>query len=69
MKVTTLIPDKLVEEVKNLSKGKNITDSLLIALREWVAIQKLRLLTDGIKKKPLKFRSDAETLRSLNRRS
>jgi len=42
MKVTALIPDELVAEVKQLTQGKNITESLIIALDEWVAIQKRR---------------------------
>jgi hypothetical protein len=42
MKVTALIPDELVEEVKHLTQGKNITDSLTIALNEWVESQKTK---------------------------
>lgn len=42
MKVTALIPDELVEEVKHLTQGKNITDSLIIALNEWVESQKTK---------------------------
>ncbi len=40
MKVTALIPDELVNEVKYLTQGKNITESLTIALNEWVENQK-----------------------------
>lgn len=35
MKVTALIPDELIEKVKAKSGGKNITESLIIALNEW----------------------------------
>jgi len=42
VKVTALIPDELVEEVKHLTQGKNITDSLIIALNEWVESQKTK---------------------------
>lgn len=70
MKVTALIPDELVEEVKALSAGKNITDALTIALREWVAGKRIQALNDGIRKAPLTFRDgfSAETARNTNRR-
>ncbi|MCF6289109.1 MAG: hypothetical protein L3J53_07750 [Proteobacteria bacterium] len=42
MKVTALIPDELVEEVKLFTQGKNITESLTIALNEWVENQKTK---------------------------
>jgi hypothetical protein len=31
MKITAIIPDELVDEVKQLTQGKNITDSLIKA--------------------------------------
>jgi len=34
MKVTALIPDEIVDEVKNYSGGKNITDAITIALKD-----------------------------------
>ena len=42
MKVTALIPDDLITDVKQLTQGKNITDSLIKALSEWVSIQKIK---------------------------
>ena len=70
MKVTALIPDALVDDVKRLSKGKNITDSLIIALQEWIAVQKLKAVSQKIKKRPLKFSPgfSAEGIRSMNRK-
>ena len=69
MKVTALIPDPLIAEVKRLSKGKNITDSLIIVLQEWIAQHKLKRISLRIKKSPIKFISgySAENIRSLNR--
>ncbi len=69
MKVTALIPDELVAEVKQLTQGKNITESLIIALDEWVASQKTKSLNAKIKNKPLEFIDDfvAETVREYNR--
>ena len=45
MKVTAILPDKLILDVKKLSHGKNITESLKIALIEWVKIQNLKKIS------------------------
>ena len=70
MKVTALIADQLVYEVKKKAKGKNLTDCIVIALREWLAMQKLRELNNSLQKNPLKFRASfsAEKVRALNRK-
>ncbi len=69
MKVTALLPDELVSEVRELSRGKNITESITIALSEWLKIQKLKNLSQLIENKPLEFREgySAEQIRELNR--
>ncbi len=69
MKVTALLPDELVEEVKKFSGGKNITDSLLIALKDYIAWQRIRKSIQKVKTKPLRFKDDftAVKVRSLNR--
>jgi hypothetical protein len=58
MKVTALIPDDLINEVKDFAHGKNITESLIVALREWSSIQKIKLLKEKIRKQPLSFKKD-----------
>lgn len=70
MKVTALIPDDLVRSVEKLSKGENLTKSLVIALSEWVSLKKLSDLSKEVKKKPLKFSKSfsASKVRSLNRK-
>jgi len=69
MKVTALIPDELIEEVKKLSGGANITDSLIIALNDYATRQRLIKTIQKIKKQPLAFRDDfsATKVRKLNR--
>jgi hypothetical protein len=69
MKVTALLPDDIVEEVKKLSGGKNITESLLIALEDYISRQKIRKAIQKIKEKPLQFKEgySAEKVRSINR--
>ncbi len=71
MKVTTLIPDYLIEEVRHISKGETITESLLIALKEWLSFKRLATLNQKIQKKPLKFQKGftSQKVRTLNRKS
>ena len=71
MKVTALLPDDIVQEVKKLTGGKNITDSILIALREFIAQQRIKRAIQKVKDKPLQFRDGytAEKVRNLNRES
>jgi hypothetical protein len=69
MKVTALIPDDLIIEVKHYAGGKNLTESLISALKEWVSQRKIKELNKQLKKKPLQFMDDfsADTIRSINR--
>ncbi len=67
MKVTAILPDKLISEVKQLSHGKNITESIKIALDEWIKIQNLKKLNKQIKNNPLEFNYTANELRNINR--
>jgi len=67
MKVTALLPDHLIEEVKRLSHGKNITESLKIALNDWIKIRRLKQLNLHIQDNPLDFEYSADQIRSVNR--
>ena len=71
MKVTALIPDEIVNEVKELTHGKNITESLILALSEWIKMQKLKQLKEKIKSNPLSFQKgfSADSVRSINRKT
>ena len=69
MKVTAIFPDPLIREIQSTSGGKNITDSLLIALKEWLALKRIQNLNRSIKKNPLIFQKgfSAEKTREINR--
>ncbi|MCK5283103.1 MAG: DUF2191 domain-containing protein [Nanoarchaeota archaeon] len=67
MKVTAILPDKLINDVKKLSHAKNITESLNIALKEWVNIQNLKKLNYSVKENPLVFNNSAIEIREINR--
>ncbi len=69
MKVTALIPDDLISEVKELSEGKNLTESLVRALKEWTSLQRLRILKAKVRNKPIEFVDgfSAHRIREVNR--
>ena len=70
MKVTALIPDELVNDVKHFAGGKNLTESLVTALEEWLSLKKVHALNDEISKKPLQFSKEfsAAKVREVNRK-
>lgn len=69
MKVTALIPDPLINEVTRRAKGKNLTDCLVIALKEWLAAKKIAELNQKVRSKPLEFTKgySATKIRTANR--
>ena len=70
MKVTALLPDTLVSDVQALSHGRNVTDSLLTALSEWVALKRIVALDAAVKNHPLQLADgfSAQAVRKLNRK-
>jgi hypothetical protein len=70
MKVTALIPDELIIDVKAFAKGENLTESLIIALEEWTKLEKIKQLNEVVGSKPFKFKKGftAEKVRRLNRK-
>ncbi len=69
MKVTALIPDELIEKVKAKSGGKNITESLIIALNEYLNEKKVEDLIDKVNEQPLVWNDNftADRIRKINR--
>ena len=69
MKVTALLSEELIDEVKKFSGGKNITESLQIALNDYIQRQRLRKAMKRLKNNPLEFTKDftAENVRRINR--
>lgn len=69
MKVTALIPEDVIAETRKYTGGKNITESLLIALRDYIDRQKIKKAIMKVKANPLEFRKGftADRIRKLNR--
>jgi hypothetical protein len=70
MKVTAIIPDDILKDVQQFSEGKNITDSLIKALKDWLYLKQIQKLNEEIKKKPLEFAENysAEKIRETDRK-
>jgi hypothetical protein len=68
LKVTAIIPDDLISDVKKHSKGKNLTDSLIKALREWVYLREIESLSESLAQEPLQFQDgySASRIRKLS---
>lgn len=66
MKVTALIPDEIINDVQEYTKGKNITESLIKALSDWLYIKRIQKLNKDVRKEPLAFVDgfNAESLRN-----
>jgi hypothetical protein len=58
MKVTAIIPDEIISDVKKYTGGKNITDSLIKALNDWLYRQRINHLSNDLKQNPVRFRED-----------
>lgn len=69
MKVTALIPDQIIKDVAHIANGKNLTESIQIALKEWIEIKKISHLNRKVQKNPLSFRDGytASKIRKVNR--
>ncbi|MDD5658908.1 MAG: DUF2191 domain-containing protein [Actinomycetota bacterium] len=70
MKITALISDKLISELRKYAGGKTLTDSLETAIKEWVDLKRIRELNEYIKESPLEFSPDysSEKIREINRK-
>ncbi len=70
MKVTAIIPDEIIRDVKKFTEGKNITDSLIKALNDWLYNKRIESLNERLAKNPVKFKEgfSAESIRKLNNR-
>ena len=70
MKVTAIIPDEILADVQEYTEGKNITESLIKALSDWLYIKRIQKLNQELKKEPLQFSEgfSSEYIRKLSNR-
>ncbi len=67
MKVTAIIDEKVIKDAMKYSKATTITETLKVALNEYIRLQKLKNLNESVKKNPIHFEYTAEEIRNINR--
>jgi hypothetical protein len=70
MKVTAIIPDEIVNDVRKYTGGKNITESLIKALSDWLYAKRINELNSRVAREPISFVDNYSTskVRKLNNR-
>jgi hypothetical protein len=66
MKVTAIIADDLVNDVKAYTKSSTVTEAITIALKDWVELYNIKELNKKISKNPISI-DDGHQIRELNR--
>jgi Lhr-like helicase len=66
MKVTAIIPDDLVNSVKEYTNSTTITEAITIALKDWIDIYNIRELNKKISQNPISI-NNGQQIRKQNR--
>jgi len=66
-KITALIPEDIIADIKKFTNAANTTESLILVLSDWLRKERVNRLFDKIQKEPLEFTHSAEEIRKLNR--
>jgi hypothetical protein len=71
MKVTANVPDTLMDEVRHFAGKGTVTESLIVALKEWIALKRIKELNKEVQQTPMEFREgySATAVRELNRQT
>ena len=66
MKVTAIIADDLVYNVKAYTRSSTVTEAITIALKDWVDIYNIKELNKQIKQNPIAIKN-GQNIREINR--
>jgi hypothetical protein len=66
MKVTAIIADDLVNNVKAYTRSSTVTEAITIALKEWVDIHNIKELNKMIRQNPINI-ENGQNIREINR--
>ncbi|MCL2128961.1 MAG: hypothetical protein FWH35_01230 [Treponema sp.] len=66
MKVTAIIDDNLVNNVKVFTRSSTITEAITIALKDWLDMYNIKELNKSIAKKPIVI-NNGQQIRETNR--
>ena len=68
MKVTAILADDLVNNVKAYTRSPTITGAITIALKDWLDIHNLKELNKEISKNPITIKN-GQKIRETNRQN
>jgi len=66
MKVTAIIDDDLVNNVKIYTRSSTVTEAITIALKDWVDMYNIKKLNQSISESPI-FINNGNKIRKINR--
>ena len=66
MKVTAIIADDLVNNVKAYTNSSTVTEAITIALKDWLDIHKIKELNKQISQNPI-YIDNGQKIRETNR--
>jgi hypothetical protein len=68
MKVTAILADDLVNNVREYTRGSTVTEAITIALKDWVDIYHIKELNQKISTEPIVINS-GNKIREINRKT
>jgi hypothetical protein len=66
MKVTAIIADDLINDVKAYTQSSTVTEAITIALKDWIDMYNIKELNRKIAQKPV-FLENGQKIRENNR--
>ena len=66
MKVTAIISDDLVNDVKAYTRSSTVTEAITIALKDWLDIYNIKELNNKVSRNPINIKS-GQKIRETNR--
>ena len=66
MKVTAIIADDLISNVKAYTRSSTVTEAITIALKDWLDTYNIKELNNKISKKPIMIKN-GQKIREINR--
>ena len=66
MKVTAIIADDLVNNVKAYTRSSTVTEAITIALKDWLDIHNIKELNKQISQSPI-YINNGQQIREINR--
>jgi hypothetical protein len=66
MKVTAIIADDLISDVKAYTQSSTVTEAITIVLKDWINIYNIKELNKKIARKPINI-YNGQKIREINR--